>query len=72
MGVKGTEVPTYIGNIGCANDGKVFMHIHFDLDGKPAKLTVTMTNIKAQEVQATIKKAAVQGTEWLKTGVPPT
>ena len=67
----GLTVPTYIGNIGCANDGKVFMHIHFELEGKEAQLTVTMTNIKAREVAATVQKAVDQGADWLKTGVPP-
>ena len=67
----GVEVPTYIGNIGCANDGKVFMQIHLEIDNKPAQLTVTMTNIKAQEVAKTIEKAVMQGQEWLETGVPP-
>ena len=72
MGIEGQqEVPTYIGNIGCANDGKVFMQIHFDIEGKAAQLTVTMTNLKAKEVQATIKKAVKQGAKWLETGVPP-
>jgi hypothetical protein len=67
----GIAVRTYIGNIGCANDGKVFMHIHFELEGKDAQLTVTMSSIKAQEVAATVQKAVDQGADWLKTGVPP-
>ena len=71
MGIDGEKIPTHIGNIGCANDGKVFMQIHLEVDNKPAILTVTMTSIKAQEVQATIQKAVDQGAEWLKTGVPP-
>jgi hypothetical protein len=66
-----TEVPTYIGNIGCANDGKVFMQINFELDGKPALLTVSMSNIKAEEVAKTLEKSVTQGQKWLETGVPP-
>ena len=71
MGIEEKEVPTYFGNVGCANDGKVFMQIHFELDGKPAQLTVTMTNLKAEEVSKTLEKAVLKGQDWLKTGVPP-
>ena len=71
MGLENQEVPTNIGNIGCDNSGKVFMQINFELAGKPATLTVTMSSLKAQEVQATIAKSVEQGAEWLRTGVPP-
>ena len=65
------KVKTQIGNIGCREDGKVYMQAHFDFNGEPAMLTILMTNDKATEVYKTIKKAAGQGRTWQETGVPP-
>ena len=65
------QVKTQIGNIGCRDDGKVYMQAHFNYKGEPAMLTIIMTNDKATEVYKTIKKAAGQGRAWLETGVPP-
>ena len=70
MGID-KEVKTNIGNIGCRNDGKVYMQAHFNYKGEPAMLTILMTNDKAIEVSKTIEKAAGQGMAWQQTGVPP-
>ena len=70
-GVKDQEVPTYIGNIGCYNDSSVFIQVHLEVDKKPAILTITMTNKKAEEVAKTLDKAVLEGKKWLETGVPP-
>ena len=71
MGITDEKVKTAIGNIGCRDDGKVYVQIHMNYRDDPAMLTVLMTNEKAVEVYKTIKKAAGQGRAWFETGVPP-
>ena len=71
MGIKEAQVKTNVGNIGCRNDGSVYMEINFKYKDEPAQITLLMSNVKATEVYKTIKKAAGQGRAWLETGVPP-
>ena len=60
-----------IREIGCNNDGSVWISIIFEVEKKPYTVICPMDNKKAKEVHAALGKAIEQGDEWKKTGKRP-
>jgi hypothetical protein len=60
-----------IREIGCTNDGGVWISFLADFAGKQQTAVIPMDAKKAQEVYYKIGEAIAMGATWKKTGVKP-
>lgn len=60
-----------IKEIGCTQDGGVWLSVLLDIEGKEYTVICPMDHEKAKEVRGAMDLAITRGAEWLKTGVNP-
>lgn len=60
-----------IQEIGCSDDGGVWMSILFDVEDKKYTVICPMSNDKAKEVRGALDLAITRGTKWKETGINP-
>ena len=60
-----------IHEIGCTNDGGVWISLIAEINGEQQKAIIPMDAKKAKELQDRIGEAIEAGATWKKTGVKP-
>jgi hypothetical protein len=60
-----------ISEIGCTNDGGVWISLFAEIGGEQQKAIIPMDAKKAKEVYFKIGEAIAMGATWKKTGVKP-
>jgi hypothetical protein len=60
-----------IREIGCTNDGGIWISLLADIGGQQQTAVIPMDAKKAQEVYYKIGEAIAMGATWKKTGVKP-
>jgi hypothetical protein len=60
-----------IQEIGCSNDGSVWMSLLIEVNKEQLTAIIPMTADKAKEVRGALDIAIARGQKWLETGVCP-
>ena len=60
-----------INEIGCTNDGGVWVSLIAEINGQQQTAIIPMTTEKAKEVYDKLGEAIEMGATWKKTGVKP-
>ena len=60
-----------IQEIGCSNDGSVWMSLLIEINNEQLTAIIPMTADKAKEVRGALDIAIARGQKWLETGVSP-
>ena len=60
-----------IREIGCTNDGGVWMSLYVNIKGENLQAIIPMDADKAKEIYYSIGKAISDGATWKETGVKP-
>ena len=60
-----------IQEIGCTNDGGVWISLHVNIKGENLQAIVPMDSKKAKEVYHSMGQAIAMGATWKKTGKKP-
>uniref|UniRef100_A0A6M3K2X5 Uncharacterized protein n=1 Tax=viral metagenome TaxID=1070528 RepID=A0A6M3K2X5_9ZZZZ len=60
-----------IGEVGCNQNGDVWMSLYINVNGESQKAVMPMTPVDAKWLIAALEEALKQGEQWRTTGVHP-
>ena len=60
-----------IQEIGCSNDGSVWISLLIEINNEQLTAIIPMTAEKAKEVRGALDLAIAKGQKWLETGASP-